>query len=106
MNDFMKTAAVFGLVLLVVAEPSFASDTASGMPWESPLEKIVSALTGPTALAIAMLGVFVTGASLIFGGELNEWTRRLVMLVLVVSLLTVSGQFLTGLFNITGAVIL
>ena len=90
-------------VLLFIAEPSFASET--GMPWESALQTIVNTLTGPTALAIAVIGTFVAGATLIFGGDMNEWTRRLVMLVLVVGLLVSGTGIINGLFSATGAVI-
>jgi type IV secretion system protein VirB2 len=72
----------------------------SSLPWESPLCSIANSLSGPTAYGIALIGVFVAGAMLIFGGEINEFFRRLIMLILVISLLfaaaTILAQFRTA----------
>ena len=59
---------------------------------------------GPVAYAISLLGIVVTGAILVFGGEINEFVRRLIMLVLVISLMVFAADLLNTLFN-KGAVI-
>ena len=41
---------------------------------------------------------------LIFGGEINEFARRVIMMVLVVALLVQANTILTNLFS-TGAVL-
>ena len=46
----------------------------------------------------------VTGAILVFGGEINEFVRRIIMLVLVISLMVFAADLLNTLFN-KGAVI-
>ena len=56
------------------------------------------------ALAISLIGIVVTGAMLIFGGEINEFARRVIMLVLVVALLVQANSLLTNLFT-SGAVL-
>ena len=75
-----------------------------GLPWESPLNTIRDSLKGPVALAISLIGIVVTGAMLIFGGEINEFARRVIMMVLVVALLVQASSLLTALFT-TGAVL-
>jgi type IV secretion system protein VirB2 len=81
-----------------------ASTGGSGLEWETPLQKIRDSVTGPVAYAISLLGIVVTGAILVFGGEINEFVRRLIMLVLVISLMVFAADLLNTLFN-KGAVI-
>ena len=71
---------------------------------ETPLQKIRDSVTGPVAYAISLLGIVVTGAILVFGGEINEFVRRIIMLVLVISLMVFAADLLNTLFN-KGAVI-
>lgn len=94
------------LIFLFLSEPAFAGNTS--LPWEGPLETLKKSLTGPVALAIALIGVVVAGGMLIFGGELGEFARRIIMLVLVLSLLILSSPILSTLFGVTsgsGAII-
>ena len=58
----------------------------------------------PVAYAISLLGIVVTGAILVFGGEINEFVRRIIMLVLVISLMVFAADLFNTLFN-KGAVI-
>ena len=41
---------------------------------------------------------------LVWGGEINEFARRLIMLVLVISLIILAGNVLTTLFNASAVV--
>jgi type IV secretion system protein VirB2 len=98
-------ACIFALFALA-AEPALATTSTStgGLPWESPLNTIRDSLKGPVALAISLIGIVVTGAMLIFGGEINEFARRVIMMVLVVALLVQANTILTTLFT-SGAVL-
>jgi type IV secretion system protein TrbC len=93
-------------VLLVLLLPSLAhaASTTTGLQWETPLQKIRDSVTGPVAYGISLLGIVVTGAVLVFGGEINEFVRRIIMLVMVVSLMVFAADILNTLFN-KGAVI-
>ena len=103
-------------VLLVIAliavfavwpDLALASDSSGGkgLPWESPLKSIRDSVKGPVAYAIALMGIFVAGATLVWGGEINEFVRRLVMLILVLSLLAASTTILKDLMGMSAAVI-
>jgi type IV secretory pathway VirB2 component (pilin) len=95
------------LLLLLLAAPDAAEAAASGgsgLPWETPLETLRDSITGPVAYAISLMGVVVAGATLVFGGEINDFVRRIIMLVLVISLIIFSTNILSTLFN-AGAVI-
>lgn len=101
----VKSLGAFLLLLLVVADPAFATATGSSMPWETPLQSIMTSITGPVAGVIALIGISVAGGMLIFGGELGEFARRIVMLVLVMGLLVGAASMLNTLFSGAGAVI-
>lgn len=72
---------------------------AGEMPWESPLKSVSDSLTGDVAGFIALIAIFVSGALLIFGGELSEFARRMIMLVLVLSLVVSASSILNVLYN-------
>jgi type IV secretion system protein VirB2 len=82
-----------------------ASSSGGGnLPWESPLQKIQQSITGPVASAIALAAVAIAGAMLIFGGELNDFARRLCYVVLVAGIL-LGAQQIVSMFSGSGATI-
>ncbi len=90
-----------GLVIFASALPVWAS-SGGGLPWEGPLEQIQESINGPVAGAIALAAMAIAGGMLIFGGELNDFARRLVYIVLVAGILLGASQ-IVGLFGATGA---
>ena len=52
--------------------------------------------------AIALAAMAIAGGMLIFGGELNDFARRLMYIVLVAGILLGASQ-IVGLFGATGA---
>lgn len=104
----MSSKKAFTLLLglaaasLVMIEPSLASGGGGGLPWEGPLEQIQESITGPVAGAIALAAVAIAGGMLIFGGELNDFARRLCYIVLVAGILLGATQ-IVGLFGSSGS---
>ena len=96
--------ALFAVLLLLPDHALAASTSSGGLPWETPLQTVSQSLTGPVAYAVSLIGVVITGAMLIFGGEINEFARRIIMLVLVIALLVSATNILSTLFS-TGAVV-
>lgn len=96
--------ATLGLatIALALAEPALASSGGGGLPWESPLQQIQQSITGPVAGFIALAAVAIAGGMLIFGGELNDFARRLCFIALVGGILLGSTQ-IVALFGATGA---
>lgn len=99
-RKFIWAASLFASITLV-AFPTLAS-SGGGLPWEAPLQQIQESITGPVAGFIALAAVAVAGGMLIFGGELNDFARRLMYLVLVAGILLGATQ-IVGLFGATGA---
>ncbi len=95
-------ALMFVAVSFSLSEPALASSGGGGLPWESPLQQIQQSITGPVAGFIALAAVAIAGAMLIFGGELNDFARRLCYVALVGGVLLGATQ-IVALFGATGA---
>lgn len=94
--------AIALLLSMMVAGPALASSGGGGLPWESPLQQIQQSITGPVAGFIALAAVAIAGGMLIFGGELNDFARRLCYIALVGGVLLGATQ-IVALFGATGA---
>lgn len=102
-NRMMILGAGGLLLVLVMLDPALASTSGGGnLPWESPLQQIQQSITGPVAGFIALAAVAVAGGMLIFGGELNDFARRLMYVVLVAGILLGATQ-IVALFGSSGA---
>ncbi len=71
---------------------------AQGLPWETPLQTLATSLTGPVAKAIGVIALAVAGGMLAFGGELSDFTKRMLMVVLALSVMLLASNFMT-MFN-------
>ncbi|TXR50461.1 TrbC/VirB2 family protein [Phyllobacterium endophyticum] len=100
-NAVLAIALLAAPIVLASVAPAFASSGGS-LPWEGPLQQIQESITGPVAGAIALAAVAIAGGMLIFGGELNDFARRLVYVVLVAGIL-LGATTIIGLFGATGA---
>ena len=97
------------LLLLIVAlawhpDVAHATSTGGSLPWDTPLTTLKNDLTGPVAFTISLLAMVACGAALVFGGEINEFVRRIIMLVLVCAFI-VGVTNLASALGITGAVV-
>ncbi len=92
--------ALFFVLLFGVIEPVHAADATAGggagLPWEGPLAKLRQSISGPVAFAIALLGIIACGATLIWGGEVSEFVRRIIYVVMVVCVIVCANSLLTG----------
>lgn len=95
----LSRLVVLALVFTPFAAFADLNGTSTGLEWEGPLEAITNSLKGPVAFAVSLLGMIATGVALIFGGEINDFIRRLIMLVLVISLIAFAGSILSTLFS-------
>ncbi len=103
----MRHAVLIVALLLLLCDPSLAEASTAGgsLPWETPLQAIRDSVTGPVAYAISLMGIVVAGAMLVWGGEIGEFVRRIIMLTLAISLIVFAANILSTLFNVSGAVI-
>lgn len=92
------------IILLMLISQIAYSRTGSGMPWESPIEKLVSSLTGPVAAGVSSLAFFCVLVGLAFGQDLNGTIRSLLILVVVVSGLVSITSLMANLFGVSGLI--
>ena len=89
-----------GVFLLAMQDSAFASaGTGGSLPYEDWLDKIRMSVTGPVAFAVAVIGIVVAGAILIFGGDLNSFFRTFVLIVLVMGFLVGAQNVMATLFG-------
>lgn len=105
---YKNTAALQSLLLLAivmflffllgdVANASEAQSAAgTSLPWEGPLKKLGDSITGPVAFGLSIMGLVAGGCALIFGGEIGEFIKRLVYLVLVISIMVFAKNLLSS----------
>ena len=77
--------------------------TATGLPWESPLEKILASLTGPVAKVIGVTAIVIAGFGIAFG-EAGSGMRRVFQVVLGLSIAFTASTLVVTLFGFSGGV--
>ncbi len=102
--DRTRSLVLFSLLVVACTTGPALASSGGSLPWESPLQQIQQSITGPVAGFIALAAVAVAGGMLIFGGELNDFARRLMYVVLVAGILLGASQ-IVALFGSTGATI-
>ena len=55
------------VILVVMAVSSNVLASGSGMPWETPLNQILTSITGPVARVLGAIAIAATGLALAFG---------------------------------------
>lgn len=99
MNLGYLTFGLAALVVLLMPEVVLASGAeSSGTAWDGPLTQLRGAFTGPIAFTISLLAIIIGGAMLAMGGEMNEFARRMIMVILAVALIVFANNFLTQFF--------
>ena len=96
--------AVFLLAILCSAPAALASE--SDLPWNSGLEKLINAFSGKTALLISMVGIFFAGGMLIFGGDLGNFGKMVMMVVLVGSMMGALSSIASKFITVEGCLLL
>ena len=94
------------LMAALACHPTLAQAAGGGgaLPWDTPLTTLRNNLTGPFAFTISLIAFVAAGITLVFGGEVNEFIRRLIYVVLVAAML-VSVTNLASALGITGALV-
>jgi type IV secretion system protein VirB2 len=75
------------------------------MPWETPLQTIGTSLSGPVAGVISLIAIVVCGITLIWGGEIGDFAKKLVYVVMVIAVLVGASSLVTTLFGTSGALL-
>lgn len=96
-------AAVFMGLTAVLALPAHAAGT--GMPWEGPLDQILSSIEGPVARIVAVIIITITGLTLAFG-ETSGGFRKLIQIVFGLSIAFAATSFFLTFFSFGGGALI
>jgi type IV secretion system protein VirB2 len=91
------------LFVLLATSGAFAAGGGAGLPWDGPLGNLEADLSGPTAKIISIIAIVVAGAALVFGEDLGQFARRLMLVILAIALIVGAASFLTGIGFTPGA---
>ncbi len=83
----------------VATTPAYAAG--SGMPWEQPLQQILSSVQGPVAKVLSVIIIIITGLTLAFG-ETAGGFRRLIQIVFGLSIAFAASSFFLNFFQFGG----
>ena len=86
-------------LLLLTAAPALASATDALFGGNNPLQDLVDFVTGPFAYAAVILGLVVTFASLVFGGDFSGWSRRALLLAVAGAGVILAENLVSVLFG-------
>lgn len=92
-------AALVLLAALAVSAPALAAG--SGMPWEAPLQSILTSVEGPVARILAVIIITVTGLTLAFG-DTSGGFRRMIQIVFGLSISFGAASFFLTFFSFGG----
>ena len=81
---------LIGLSLAIVAPDAFA--TTATMPWEGPICSVAKSLSGPTAKAVAVIAVVISGLMLAFG-ELGGIFKTFMGLLMGIAMALMATQW-------------
>ena len=96
---WMLIVGFMGLSLLFSGSV-FAGDAGGSIEvFQRPLDAVTALFTGPIAAAFSLLGIIVCGLMLVFGGEIGDFTKKFLILVLVICLIVGANQIITGFFT-------
>tara|TARA_R110000851_G_scaffold14600_3_gene49233 strand:- start:122 stop:460 length:339 start_codon:yes stop_codon:yes gene_type:complete len=97
-NRTFQVAACVAIGSLLTA-PAHAAG--SGMPWEGPLDQILTSIEGPVARIVAVIIITLTGLTLAFG-ETSGGMRKLIQIVFGLSIAFAATSFFLTFFSFGG----
>ena len=102
-NQRLITSATLLMAALSIAPAAHAAG--SGMPWEVPLQQILSSVQGPVAKVVAVSSIVVTGLALAFG-ETSGGLRRMIQIVMGLSIAFAASSFFLSFFSFGGGALI
>jgi type IV secretion system protein VirB2 len=98
----MKIRSVIAATATILALSGNAVLAAgTDMPWEAPLQNILDSIQGPVAKSLAVIIIIITGLTLAFG-ETSGGFRRLIQIVLGLSIAFAASSFFLSFFSFGG----
>ena len=96
---YLLVGLLIAYLLLVPGHAYAAEGTGGSLPYESWLANLRNSVTGPVAFALSLVGIVVSGGTLILGGDLNGFFRTMIFVVLVMALLVGAQNMMSSFFG-------
>jgi type IV secretion system protein VirB2 len=96
------------VLVLTLSNAAFASNVnqSTTLPWDNTLGALTGFLTGSVAKYISIVAIFVAGLALVFGEDLGQFARRMLMIVIAIAFLVGASSFAsTFVTDASGAVL-
>ncbi|MBW7836517.1 MAG: TrbC/VIRB2 family protein [Sphingomonadales bacterium] len=93
--------STFLLATSFILVSTAAQAAGAAMPWEAPLQAILSSIEGPVARIIAVIIITITGLTLAFG-DTSGGFRRLIQIVFGLSIAFAATSFFLAFFSFGG----
>ncbi len=100
-----RTLQAATFVALALAFSGSAHAAGSGMPWEGPLDQILTSIEGPVARIVSVIIITMTGLTLAFG-ETSGGFRKLIQIVFGLSIAFAATSFFLTFFSFGGGALL
>ena len=100
-----RTFQIAACVALGMALAAPAHAAGSGMPWEGPLDQILTSIEGPVARIVAVIIITLTGLTLAFG-ETSGGMRKLIQIVFGLSIAFAATSFFLTFFSFGGGALI
>ena len=81
--------------------PTLALAAGSGLPWEAPLQSILTSVSGPVASAVGTIAVIAFGLTLAFGGG-GQGLRTAIGILFGLSIAFAAATFFLPFFGFAG----
>jgi type IV secretory pathway VirB2 component (pilin) len=97
-RSIVRMLPLAAVAMLVLFMPEVAFAQKGGDPWASSLSGLANMLNSTVARGIGTIALFAAGGMLVFGGELNEFTKKILMVVLAVAVMVLGSGMIAFLF--------
>jgi type IV secretion system protein VirB2 len=101
MRASIHLVRILSATTIALTASSYAYAAGSNMPWEQPMQQVLDSVQGPVAKSVAVGIIVLTGLGLAFG-ETSGGIRRLVQIVLGISVAFAASTFFLSFFSFGG----
>ena len=95
--SFLKFFGALSAYLFLLQVSIASSMDQSGLPWESPLQKLMQSISGPVAKILGVIVIVLAGLGLAFG-EVGSGVKRLLQVVLGLAIAFSAASIISGLY--------
>jgi type IV secretory pathway VirB2 component (pilin) len=95
-NKSVQLLLVVSLALFALSGHAWAGTAGSTMPWDNAFTVLSANLTGPLPKTLSLIGIATTGMMLLSGAEINHFSRAIIILVFVCSLLVGANNLMSA----------